>query len=377
MRREQEEWQRRAELALTRGREDLAKGALAAKARHRRGARARGAPARPAGRRARQAERGHRQAAGEARRRQGAREGDRRAAQDRRLAHPAAHAVSMTSASPTPSPASSRSSARSTRWKAGSRRSSSAARPALADELRRDREGCARRGGAGRPEGAARQRIAPAVRSPDDASACFIFVLGLIFLTVVAPIWIVAHYLDALAPQPAACRRADERALGELYEAARRMEARLAALERVLDAEAPGWRTPHGRMTMWTDHAHPPLSRSRARHRRRRLRRHRRLFRRRARSPCGIAFVVGAVRVLRAGGARLCRAGHRAAEAAAGALCRAARTRRSGAASRPRPTTRLPRLRRRFGDLETRLRAMERRVTSREFDLRRKFRDLC
>ena len=71
------------------------------------------------------------------------------------------------------------------------------------------------------------------------------FVLGVIFLVVVAPIWIVAHYLTRW-------RRArklsaeDERSLGELFEAARKMEARLAALERVLDAEAPEWRTRAG-----------------------------------------------------------------------------------------------------------------------------------
>jgi len=68
------------------------------------------------------------------------------------------------------------------------------------------------------------------------------FALGVIFLVVVAPIWIVAHYLTRW-------RRArklsaeDERSLGELYETARKMEARLAALERVLDAEAPEWRS--------------------------------------------------------------------------------------------------------------------------------------
>ena len=40
------------------------------------------------------------------------------------------------------------------------------------------------------------------------------------------------------------------------------------------------------------------------------------------------------------------------------------------------PDDMLAALRRRFGDLETRLRAMERQVTSGEHDLRRKFRDL-
>ena len=45
-----------------------------------------------------------------------------------------------------------------------------------------------------------------------------------------------------------------------------------------------------------------------------------------------------------------------------------------GAATAPDDT--LAALKRRFGDLEARLRAMERQVTSGEHDLRRKFRDL-
>jgi len=67
------------------------------------------------------------------------------------------------------------------------------------------------------------------------------FVLGIIFLVVVAPIWIVAHYLTRWR-RSRKLSAEDERSLGELFEAARKMEARLAALERVLDAEAPGWR---------------------------------------------------------------------------------------------------------------------------------------
>jgi phage shock protein B len=76
-------------------------------------------------------------------------------------------------------------------------------------------------------------------------SGIFFFILRLLFLTIVAPIWIVAHYLTRW-------RRSrklsvdDERSLGELYDIARRMEGRVATLERVLDSEAPGWRTRTG-----------------------------------------------------------------------------------------------------------------------------------
>jgi phage shock protein B len=67
------------------------------------------------------------------------------------------------------------------------------------------------------------------------------FVLGVIFLTVVAPMWITFHYVSVWR----AARRlsaGDEKALGELRQTAQRMEARIQTLERILDNEAPGWR---------------------------------------------------------------------------------------------------------------------------------------
>jgi phage shock protein B len=73
----------------------------------------------------------------------------------------------------------------------------------------------------------------------------FVFILGLIFLTIVAPIWIVAHYLTRWR-RSRKLSADDERSLGELYDIARRMEGRVVQLERVLDAEAPGWRTRTG-----------------------------------------------------------------------------------------------------------------------------------
>lgn len=65
--------------------------------------------------------------------------------------------------------------------------------------------------------------------------------LGLVFLVVVAPIWIAAHYVTRWrAARPLS--QADERLLGDIWESARRMEARIENLERILDTEAPGWR---------------------------------------------------------------------------------------------------------------------------------------
>jgi len=66
-------------------------------------------------------------------------------------------------------------------------------------------------------------------------------VLGILFLTVVAPVWIICHYIT----QWRKSRRLsgdDEKTLGELWQTAQRMEGRIEALEKVLESEAPGWR---------------------------------------------------------------------------------------------------------------------------------------
>jgi phage shock protein B len=60
----------------------------------------------------------------------------------------------------------------------------------------------------------------------------------IIFLVIVAPIWIVAHYTTrwrmakTLSPE-------DERQFAELWQIAERMEQRIDSIERILDAEEP------------------------------------------------------------------------------------------------------------------------------------------
>jgi phage shock protein B len=73
----------------------------------------------------------------------------------------------------------------------------------------------------------------------------FAFILWLVFLLIVAPIWIVGHYLTRWR-RSRKLSADDEKSLGELYDIARRMEGRIVSLERVLDAEVPGWRTRTG-----------------------------------------------------------------------------------------------------------------------------------
>ena len=60
----------------------------------------------------------------------------------------------------------------------------------------------------------------------------------ILFLVIVAPIWIIAHYTTrwrmtkSLSPE-------DEKQFADLWRIAERMEERMANLERILDAEVP------------------------------------------------------------------------------------------------------------------------------------------
>ncbi len=67
------------------------------------------------------------------------------------------------------------------------------------------------------------------------------FVLAVLFMVVVAPVWIVFHYITKWRSQRGLTAQ-DERLLAELWEISNRLEARVQTLERVLDAEAPNWR---------------------------------------------------------------------------------------------------------------------------------------
>jgi phage shock protein B len=69
-----------------------------------------------------------------------------------------------------------------------------------------------------------------------------LFVPAVLFMVIVAPLWLIFHYVTVWKTQRNA-GRADPSALNGMRDTARRLEDRVAALEKLLDAEAPGWRS--------------------------------------------------------------------------------------------------------------------------------------
>lgn len=65
--------------------------------------------------------------------------------------------------------------------------------------------------------------------------------MGIIFLTVIAPLVIVLHYVTKWKTSKGLSNE-DEKMLEELWESAQRMESRINALETILDNEVADWR---------------------------------------------------------------------------------------------------------------------------------------
>lgn len=64
----------------------------------------------------------------------------------------------------------------------------------------------------------------------------------ILLTVVVAPLWIIFHYASKMKAQKI-MKPEDETNIGELRRSAEKIEDRIKSLERILDAEVPGWRT--------------------------------------------------------------------------------------------------------------------------------------
>lgn len=67
------------------------------------------------------------------------------------------------------------------------------------------------------------------------------YVLMGLFTVIVAPIWIIFHYMAQMRSRRGLTAQ-DERLLADLWQIAQKIEARQSNLESVLDHDAPGWR---------------------------------------------------------------------------------------------------------------------------------------
>lgn len=66
-------------------------------------------------------------------------------------------------------------------------------------------------------------------------------VLGILFMTVVLPLFLVLHYVTKWRTAKGLSNE-DEKMLEDLWENAQRMESRINALETILDDEVEDWR---------------------------------------------------------------------------------------------------------------------------------------
>jgi phage shock protein B len=69
----------------------------------------------------------------------------------------------------------------------------------------------------------------------------FLYVPMILFLVIVAPVWIISHYMTRWRTAKTLSAE-DEKMLAELWELAPKLESRVNTLERILDAEVPEWR---------------------------------------------------------------------------------------------------------------------------------------
>ncbi len=70
------------------------------------------------------------------------------------------------------------------------------------------------------------------------------FVPVVIFLLVVAPIWIIVHYRSK-ANVVNGLSAGERTELNEMIEVANKMAARIETVESILDVETPGWKENH------------------------------------------------------------------------------------------------------------------------------------
>ena len=70
----------------------------------------------------------------------------------------------------------------------------------------------------------------------------FLVVPAIIFMAVVAPLWLIFHYVTLWKTQKSA-GRVDHATLSDMWGTASKLENRITALEKLLDAEVPGWRS--------------------------------------------------------------------------------------------------------------------------------------